>query len=267
MTKDNKHIDLIEGFLQNSLTDSELEAFEELLIADEEFGQLFIDTKTVVDGIRFSASKTTLEEKLKRLEGLEKLEAVKQDEQSEKKNEGIIIVMFNYLDRRRWAVAAGFTFFVVAAVLLTNINSGSKGDKLFAEYFFPFKDGGTYSLMRGDSIEENDRSQAFYYYDIEEFTLANEYFDKVLDYDINSIMALFYSGNALLAIDHVNEAIERFKQVISMGQGLEIQAKWYLVLCYLKLENYTEMTPLLNEIIDSNTRYSERAKELLRKIS
>jgi len=80
-------------------------------------------------------------------------------------------------------------------------------------------------------------------------------------------MALFYSGNALLAIDHVNEAIERFKQVISMGQGLEIQAKWYLVLCYLKLENYTEMTPLLNEIIDSNTRYSERAKELLRKIS
>ena len=43
MIEEKKYIGLIEGYLQNKLSASELEDFEELLIKDEDFGQLFID--------------------------------------------------------------------------------------------------------------------------------------------------------------------------------------------------------------------------------
>ncbi len=268
MTDEEKHIDLIEGFLQNSLSNSELEEFENLLIKDDGFGRLFIEMKTMVDGIRNAASRTTVEEKLRRLEGSDIYNISAGDNKpSTARKDGVILVFFNYLGRQKWAVAAVLTFFVAATVLLVNINTKPSGDKLFDEYFAPFGTGGTYGLLRGDSAKNDLQHQAFYYYDQEEYTLADDYFDKVLDKDSKNIMALFYSGNALLAIGRVYDAIERFKEVIDLGGGLEIQAEWYLALCYLKINDYAKMVPLLNDIIGTNTRYSEMARELLNKIN
>ncbi len=268
MTKEEKHIKLIDGYLRNSLTGAELKEFEELLIKDDDFGQMFIEMKTLVDGIRSAASKTTLEEKLRRFEEPDIYDiSPEQEEHGERERKGMILIVFNYLAGQKWAVAAVLALFVIVTAVLVNINTKPSGDKLFEEYFLPFGTGGTYGLMRGDSAKNDLSDEAFYYYDREEFILAHDLFEQVLDEDSRNVLALFYSGNALMAIGQVNEAIDRFKEVIQLGEGLEIQSKWYLALCYLKLENYRKAIPLLKEIIKSNTRYSEKAEWLLRKIS
>ncbi len=265
MIEEKKHIDLIEGYLQNKLSDSELKEFEELLIKDEDFGQLFIDMKTLVDGIRYSGSKTTLEEKLARLQGGE-TSIPKEGNEDQPGKKGVIIFFFNNIYKYKWAVAASFTFFVVAAIVLLNINTRPTNEALFDEYFTTFENGAGYAIVRGDSVTENIQNMAFYYYDLEEYTLASEYFGQVSSEEFNNVIILFYSGNALLAINQVNGAIDCFKQVIAIGNGLEIQAKWYLALCYLKLDDHEKMYSLLKEIVDSSTRYSEPAKDLLKKI-
>jgi len=265
MIEEKKHIGLIEGYLQNKLSNSDLEEFEELLIKDESFGQLFIDMKTLVDGIRYSASKSTLEEKLKRLNSVEMKATTEQnDDQSGENN--VIVRIFNSIYRHKWAVAAVFVFFIMATIVLVNISSNPTNDALFEKFFIPFENGAGYALLRGDSVKDNVQTQAFYYYVLVEYTLASEYFNEVLSEEFNNVIILFYSGNAMLAVNQVDEAIDCFKQVIAIGNGLEIQAKWYLALCYLKLDNYKEMLPLLKEIVDSSTRYSDPAKELLKKI-
>lgn len=265
MIEEKKYIGLIEGYLQNKLSASELEDFEELLIKDEDFGQLFIDMKTLVDGIRYSGSKTTLEEKLARLQG-EETNVAEESHYDQPKKQGVIFLVFNNMYRHKWAIAAVFIFFIMAAIVLVDIGTRPTNEDLFGEYFVAFENGAGYSLVRGDSVKDNIQNQAFYYYDMEEYTLASEYFGRVLSEEFNNVIILFYSGNALLAINQVNGAIDCFKQVIAIGNGLEIQAKWYLALCYLKLDDYEKMHPLLKEIVDSSTRYSEPAKELLKNV-
>mgnify|MGYP001553167931 CR=1 FL=1 len=64
----DEHIDLIERYLYDDLTQEELEEFNDLLRQDAEFNKLFYEMDHLLDGIRRSAKKTTVEEKLARLE-------------------------------------------------------------------------------------------------------------------------------------------------------------------------------------------------------
>ena len=64
----DEHIDLIERYLYDDLTQEELDDFNELLRKDPEFNKLFYEMDQLLDGVRRSAKKTTVEEKLARLE-------------------------------------------------------------------------------------------------------------------------------------------------------------------------------------------------------
>ena len=67
MKDQENHIDLIDKYLKNELSGEELLQFEGKIIEDESFGQLLNEMNTLVEGIKLSASKTTLDEKLNRL--------------------------------------------------------------------------------------------------------------------------------------------------------------------------------------------------------
>jgi tetratricopeptide (TPR) repeat protein len=64
----DEHIDLIERYLYDDLTQEELEEFNGLLQKDSEFNKLFYEMDNLLEGIRRSAKQTTVEEKLARLE-------------------------------------------------------------------------------------------------------------------------------------------------------------------------------------------------------
>ena len=64
----DEHIDLIERYLYDDLTQEELEEFNDLLRQDAEFNKLFYEMDHLLDGIRRSAKQTTVEEKLANLE-------------------------------------------------------------------------------------------------------------------------------------------------------------------------------------------------------
>ena len=67
MNKELLNIELIDSYLQNKLSKEEMEVFNRKLAEDHEFERLFFEMEQLVAGIRFSASKTTVEEKLARL--------------------------------------------------------------------------------------------------------------------------------------------------------------------------------------------------------
>ncbi len=80
----------------------------------------------------------------------------------------------------------------------------------------------------------------------------------------DNVTALFYSGNAFLAMGAHMQAAGQFRKVINLKKGLELQSKWYLALCFLRSGDTASMKPLLQEIAENNTTYSKRANELLK---
>ncbi|MCK5206715.1 MAG: hypothetical protein KAQ79_01800, partial [Cyclobacteriaceae bacterium] len=92
MNKRNLHIDLIEKYLDGNLDIKEVELFQKTLENDEEFVRELNDMELLIDGIKKTASLTTLEEKLERFETSMKL---MENEDDEKANSKTIFFDFN----------------------------------------------------------------------------------------------------------------------------------------------------------------------------
>ena len=75
---------------------------------------------------------------------------------------------------------------------------------------------------------------------------------------VNFIIANAYQANA-----NYFEAIKLYEQIINSGSIYESGSKWYLALCYLSVKHAERATPLLEELKESATSYSPKAKKLL----
>jgi len=68
MESKNDYLEMMEKYLGNSLDQEEVAEFHKRLKSDPGFRHLFNEMDLIIDGIQYSASKTTLDEKFARLE-------------------------------------------------------------------------------------------------------------------------------------------------------------------------------------------------------
>ncbi|MCK5703308.1 MAG: hypothetical protein KAI29_19245, partial [Cyclobacteriaceae bacterium] len=120
MNKRNLHIDLIEKYLDGNLDIKEVELFQKTLENDEEFVRELNDMELLIDGIKKTASLTTIEEKLERFETSMKL---MENEDDEKANSKTIFFDFNHIKKYSWAIAASISLVMVTSIALFNINT------------------------------------------------------------------------------------------------------------------------------------------------
>jgi tetratricopeptide (TPR) repeat protein len=267
MKEQEKNIDLIDKYLRNELNENELLQFEGKVIEDEAFGQLLHEMSTMVEGIKRSASQSSLEDKLKRLESYATQSPDSTPNELRATPEakgGRVIDLGGYFKKYRVPMAAVLAILVTSVFAVINITRQANPADLFQDHFSPFVYMGPQATTRSASGNLTDEVQAIYYYERKDYQMAHQYFEKVLFDDPDNTTALFYSGNALLALGDHNKASEKFRRVIDIRKGLELQAKWYLAMCHLKSGEIEAMKPLLLEIAKSGTTYSPRANELLK---
>ena len=77
---------------------------------------------------------------------------------------------------------------------------------------------------------------------------------------------LFLLGNTNLMLGQVTEAKENFVTLINDFDDMDLQAKWYLSLCYLKSDDRENARKMLRELGETEISYASKAKELLEKI-
>ena len=73
-------------------------------------------------------------------------------------------------------------------------------------------------------------------------------------------------GNTNLMLGQVTEAKENFVTLINDFDDMDLQAKWYLSLCYLKSDDRENARKMLRELGQTEISYASKAKELLEKI-
>ncbi|MBS0000610.1 MAG: tetratricopeptide repeat protein [Cyclobacteriaceae bacterium] len=266
MKTNKENIDLIEKYLDDNLDPEELKLFNQKLNRDPEFHRLYFEMDRLVEGIRISARKTTLEEKLANLERTLPFQ------KSENRKSGTpVVILMERMMQYKVAIAAVITLLFVATFVLTTRDFGTDPGKLYAQYFEPLEN---FESRTKRSIENSDAElsqRAFQYYDQGDYQNALDIFkslqNETLDKTIDPVSRWLYMGNAYMALGDTENAIPLFQQVIEANTGFVVNAKWYLALCYLKQENLQEAKKLLTELETQGRHKHDEAVKILEKLN
>jgi tetratricopeptide (TPR) repeat protein len=138
-------------------------------------------------------------------------------------------------------------------------------DKIFQEYYQPYE--ATITIRSGAENEINGMlTNALEKYKQQDYRAALQLFEKVL-YQRDDVAASLYSGISHMEIKEYREANESFDTVIEDKDNLFLhQAKWYMSMCHIKLDNQDKAITLLEELSQQSGYYKDKAKEVVRKL-
>ena len=189
-----------------------------------------------------------------------------------------------YFDRTaRWKprqllkLAAIFLGFIVAAASIYYLFNYQKGyQQLYAESFEPYDD-----VITERGIVTSEYDTVFFliitdYYNKGDYDTSNILFSKLYSPDKSNDALLFYYGVSCLAAGDNTKAIQLLKELSLIKESnFHPQSRWYLALSYLnaaanvKGEEQEKMLSkskaILQELIDNNPDYAEKAIKLLSK--
>lgn len=234
-----KNKELIALYFEEKLNVEQKARFDDSMQHDEEFKAQFTFEAQLKKAI-ISTKKDKLRNKLKQLEQPKK--------------------RFNYY--ALFAIAASLIIALGIFKLMQPTGSISN-DALFAQHFQPYSNI-IAPTTRGEETKDSI-SEAFRYYDIENYKIASEKF-KTLYTETNTSYYLFYQGICELQLGNTEIAITLFKAHQKYTDKLSTQTNWYLALAYLKANNKKEAKNLLHIIIAQKTYKYIAAKAILKKL-
>lgn len=246
-----KTIELIDRYLKNDLSKTELEEFRKILKKNPELQkeiQLHAEVNKALqekDIIKF------------RLE-LEKLH----EKQRKNYHRSKIITMFKQRQYAITAIAASVAVvLVVGGLLLFNSSEQQNSDNYFTSFYEPEE---AVTIVRSGGNSDNmTLKNAMMEYQGRNYESAIELFSQKPENNL----AKFYMGLSYLESGNTDKAIELFKSIINHQENLFVeQAQWYLGLSYLKVEKTDEAKKVFNTIINSDNIYKDDANKILKNL-
>jgi len=246
----DKHIEIIEKFINNELEGEKLAWFHDQLRNKKEFVaqyKLHIDINAAIK-----------EDDIIQLRN--KLNEIYSDYR-EKRNKLIKIKRI-----KQFSVAAGILILIGIAGLLIIFNKQNlTGNDLFAEFYSPYET--IINVRLADKNIEAKIAQAFNLYQEKKYSEALVIFNNILETEPENIFIMFYSAIADMEVGNISKAIQKLECIIADKNNLFIQqSEWYLSLCYLKINNKEKATGLLQKIIQKDGYYRAKSEELLKNI-
>ncbi|WP_299271870.1 hypothetical protein [uncultured Psychroserpens sp.] len=163
---------------------------------------------------------------------------------------------------KKWFVAAGIVMFLGWFGIMY-INNTTPAEKLFAEYFEPYRNT-VQPILRGEA--QNDiKSKAFQAYETKDYNRALDYFNMLLDEQYDETIA-FYKANVLLELNKTENAITILEQNLKTSDSLNDKNSWYLVLAHLQQNNTDKAKRILIKLNDDSNYKREDVKTLLKQL-
>jgi tetratricopeptide (TPR) repeat protein len=240
-----EHLDIVDRYLEGSLSEQERTAFEERLLQDEKLQQQVDDMKLIRAGIIHASRKAALQN-LKTLENTLPLVEVK-----------VIRFWTN-----TWLQAAAAL--LIGLLAYTFWPSSVNEQELFATHFEVYPNI-IMPTVRG--VVENDstvKAQAFRAYDQQDYVLAIQLFEKL---SVQDEAVLLYLGNSYLASGQPEKALLLFERVLNNYDVFDEQAEWYVAVTYLKLEEREKAREALQKVVARESSYKAKALLILEKLN
>ena len=245
MEATDKDITLIERYFDSELNEEEMKTFSLRIEVDETFKSLVQREKVILGAIRNQGL----------LDNLQYLKSV------EEKIQGNQVFTGRSRNWYYYAAAAVVTIMLAVTFLLPSFEESS--DDLFATYFTAYPN--VFEATLRGTATTTKRTEAFQAYESKAYKKAVVLFGELLQVHKDEEVLLLL-GNSNLMLGEVQKAEENFVTLISEFDNLDIPAKWYLSLCYLKSGETEKARNLLEELAGTDNSYAPRAKELLERV-
>lgn len=247
--EDQTIIESIEQFLEGKLAGEELKAFNLKMVNDPEFSQLVNDYRLAVKSVEVFG-KSEMKKQLHKIH--------------------VEVASERILTKRNEWIRIAAVFLGLAAIgaffLLNHLSGKTDNQQLFADNFTIYPD---VLSERGQSpLQDILLEEAMSYYKKQDFENAAALFEKMEIENENFAEAVhFYKGISFLGTERVGEAKIIFSEIVNEPDRIfGDQAKWYLALLLLKMEEDSEAIDLLQEIVEKKTYNHLKASKILKKI-
>ncbi len=139
-------------------------------------------------------------------------------------------------------------------------------DKLYSTYFTRYTQD--VMIRSSHTSERNPLSVAVFYYLEEDYNKSEALFTELLDADSTNVSARFYKGLSEIALGNFSTASEDFSSLLNLDFSFyQEHARWYLALCYLKMNQTNEAEGCFTELKNQNSVYAERSEKILQILS
>jgi tetratricopeptide (TPR) repeat protein len=248
MNHSEADIALVEKYFDSELNDAEMKNFTMRMESDEHFKALVDQEKVLIAAIRYEGAVSNL----KYLEDLE----VKLEKETPLRLSSAPTKWYYY------AAAAVIGITAVVAVFMNDFRN--RPDELFQAYFTPYPNMFEATTRSSEAVDSK-RKDAFQAYEQGDYQKAASLFKDLLK-DKQEAGMILLLGNSNLILGNVDEAKENFIALNTDFDELDMQAKWYLSLCYLKSGETEKARAILKELGDTEISYATKARELLEKV-
>jgi hypothetical protein len=246
----NRH--LISRYLEGELDPSEVTRFEEALIEDHELQ----DELDLFRDVDFALADTDLLELRAQLDELHE-ELTPQFEKRTRKS--ISKRVLNY------AVAASIAVIISLGTYSLFFKKMSNNN-IVSQFYKPYD---VTLVNRSANLVISDvLSQALYKYENAEYADAVELFKQVLIVNPKMTASNLYSGISYFELNEFENARSSLIKVIEHNNNLYIeQARWYLGLCYLMLDDKSNARQQFLELANKEGYYRDESQRILRKLN
>jgi tetratricopeptide (TPR) repeat protein len=247
-TENENDILLVEKYFDQELSAIEVDIVNKRLESDTKFKALFDQEKALIKTIRFEGL-------IRDLEALKQVERNIHQETAVRKT-----ISWSPLYLK---IAAGLILMAVVTSLMLLLPVHEDSEQLFQAYFKPYPNVFEPTMRSTDEVTQ--RAEAFQAYEQGDYQTALIGFKEILK-NGNEPGVLFLAGNANLKLGNVADAKNNFLTLIKNYDELDTQAKWFLSLCYLKEGDVDQAKMMWEELTGTEISYSNKAKELLKKV-
>ncbi|MEN8121880.1 MAG: tetratricopeptide repeat protein [Bacteroidota bacterium] len=174
------------------------------------------------------------------------------------KNHKLVLIFNNWY----YSVASAAALFLISFGLWKFVDKPMDNDELFVNFYHPYT---LVSDQTRSSTKEliGQYEVASSYYINENYSEAALIFKKALDSNIEQVDIRFLYAISLVELKNYEEAILEFDTIISIHDSYNLESKWYLSLCYLKLDRINEAQELLIELSEKRSFYQSSAQDIL----
>jgi tetratricopeptide (TPR) repeat protein len=240
-------ITFVERYFDAELNEEEKKHFASRVKQDEAFRSLVQREKIIIGAIRNQGL----------VDNLHYLKSV------EEKLQGNHAVVFPSRIKTWYYYAAAASIAILVAVTFL-LPSQESSDQLFASYFSVYPN--VFEPTVRGTAQATTRTEAFQAYEQGDYEKASLLFTDLVK-EKNEPGVLLLLGNTNLKLGRVEEAKKNFVTLIKDFDDLDLQAKWYLSLSYLKSGDKENARKILRELGETEISYASKAKELLKKVN
>lgn len=155
---------------------------------------------------------------------------------------------------------------LVGALLIWTGGIANQGERLYSHYYEPMNGAGF--ITRGDNNEiYQEFRNALDYYMKEEYSNSAILFQQIGENSPGFSEGRLYLGLSLLGAEKTAAAASVLEDYLSSFNKYIPEAKWYLALCYLQLDNRAEAKNILKELSGEAGILGENSAEIVKRLN